>query len=84
MESLTEIERQMLDLEGEWWATPGRKEDAISDRFSMSATCYYQLLNRLLGTREALAYDPITVSRLHANRCARQHRNLAAHSQRTR
>jgi hypothetical protein len=46
MDSLTDIERQMLDLEGEWWATPGRNEAAIADQFGMSATRYYQLLNR--------------------------------------
>lgn len=64
MDSLTDIERQMLDLEGQWWSTPGRKEAAISDRFGMSATRYYQLLNRLLGSQAALAYDPVTVNRL--------------------
>lgn len=64
MDSLTDIEQQMLDLEGQWWATPGRKEAAIADQFGMSATRYYQLLNRLLGAREALAYDPVTVNRL--------------------
>jgi hypothetical protein len=64
VDTLTDIEQQMLDTEREWWATPGRKEAAISDRFGMSATRYYQLLNRLLGDRAALAYDPITVNRL--------------------
>ena len=60
MDSLTDIEQQMLDLEGQWWSTPGPKEAAIADQFKMSAPRYYQLL----GTAAALAYDPITVNRL--------------------
>ncbi|OMC37993.1 hypothetical protein A5742_07885 [Mycolicibacterium fortuitum] len=64
MDSLTDIEQQMLVLEGQWWAAPGRKEAAISDQFGMSASRYYQLLNRLLGSRAALAYDPVAVNRL--------------------
>lgn len=64
LDSLTDIEMQMLDTEREWWATPGRKEAAIADRFGMSAVRYYQLLNRLLADRAALAYDPVTVNRL--------------------
>ncbi|BDY33213.1 DUF3263 domain-containing protein [Mycolicibacterium mageritense] len=83
MDSLTDIEQQMLDLEGQWWATPGRKEAAISDQFGMSAARYYQLLNRLLGTREALAYDPITVNRLQRIRCSRSHRGASAYVGRT-
>lgn len=64
MDSLTDMEQQILDLEGQWWVTPGRKDAAISDRFGMSASRYYQLLNRLLGSQAALAYDPVTVNRL--------------------
>lgn len=73
MDSLTDVERRMLDLEGRWWATPGRKEAAIAQQFGMSATRYYQLLNRLLGRRAALAYEPVTVNRLRRVRSRRQH-----------
>lgn len=81
MDSLTDIEQQMLDLESQWWATPGRKESAISDRLGMSATRYYQLLNRLLSTQAALAYDPVTVNRLQRIRCPRSRRHSSAPSQ---
>lgn len=64
MDSLTDIEMLMLDTEREWWATAGGKEAAISDRFGVSAVRYYQLLNRLLSSRRALQYDPVTVKRL--------------------
>lgn len=80
MDSLTDIEQQMLDIESRWWATPGRKEVAISDQFGMSAARYYQLLNRLLGSQAALAYDPVTVNRLRRLR-TRPRRELAAISQ---
>ncbi|UGU31366.1 DUF3263 domain-containing protein [Mycolicibacterium smegmatis] len=64
MDPLTERDRAMLDMERQWWATAGRKEAAIRDRFGMSATRYYQLLSSLLGTEAAMAYDPVTVKRL--------------------
>jgi hypothetical protein len=51
LDTLTDIEQRMLDMEGEWWATPGRKEAAISDRFGLSAVRYYHLLNRCSLTR---------------------------------
>jgi hypothetical protein len=62
--TLTDFEHPMLDLEREWWRTPGAKEAAISDRFGMSAVRYYQLLVRLIASEEALAYDPLVVNRL--------------------
>lgn len=44
LDSLTDLEQQMLDLETLWWARPAVKEAAIADRFGMSAVRYYQLL----------------------------------------
>lgn len=81
MDSLTDIEQQMLDLEGQWWATPGRKEVAICDQFGMSAPRYYQLLNRLLGSQAAVAYDPVTVNRLRRIRTRSRRGEFAAFSQ---
>lgn len=71
MDSLTDIERQMLDTESEWWATNGGKEAEIADRFGMSAVRYYDLLNRLINSEAALAYDPVTVNRLRRIRSER-------------
>lgn len=81
MDSLTDIEQRMLDLEGQWWATPGWKEAAIADQFGMSASRYYQLLNRLLGSRAALAYDPVTVNRLRRVRSWRHSNSSFIHRQ---
>lgn len=81
MDSLTDIEQQILDLEGQWWATPGRKEVAIADQFGMPASRYYQLLNRLLGSQAALAYDPVTVNRLRRVRSGRRYNSSFIHRQ---
>jgi hypothetical protein len=77
VDTLTDIEQLMLDTEREWWATPGAKEAAISDRFGMSAVRYYQLLRRLLSSEAALAYDALTVNRLRRISTARPGQALA-------
>ncbi len=53
------------------------KEQAIKERFEMSATRYYQLLNELLEKPAALAYDPILVKRLKRLRVYRQRQRVA-------
>lgn len=63
MDSLTEQERAMLDLEQQWWATAAGKEDAIR-QMGVSPTRYYQVLNRLLETERAVEYAAVTVHRL--------------------
>lgn len=74
MDALTDQDRAVLDLEREWWATPGGKESAIIDRLGLSPVRYYQRLNRLVETHAALAYEPLTVNRLRRLR-ARGHSN---------
>lgn len=71
VDSLTDLERAILDLEQQHWATAAGKEDAIR-AMGMSPTRYYQLLNQLLATEQALAYAPVTVNRL--RRVARRNR----------
>lgn len=63
VDTLTDLERAMLDLEQQWWATAAGKEDAIR-AMGLSATRYYQQLGRLLATERALAYAAVTVNRL--------------------
>lgn len=55
---------EALELERIWWKLPGAKDDAIRERFDLSPTRYYQLLNAAIGTPEALAIDALTVNRL--------------------
>jgi len=62
--SLTEREREILDFERTWWTEDGPKDVAIGDRFELSTTRYYELLNDLLETEAAYVYDPLVVRRL--------------------
>ena len=74
---LSERDVEMLDFERSWWKHAGVKEQAIKDRFEMSATRYYQLLNELLEQPEAMEYDPILVKRLKRLRVYRQRQRVA-------
>jgi hypothetical protein len=65
-------EREILAFERQWWRFAGAKEEAIRERFGMSATRYYQVLNALVDRPEALAVDPLLVRRLRRMRGARQ------------
>ncbi|MBO0594755.1 DUF3263 domain-containing protein [Nesterenkonia sp. E16_7] len=68
---ITEQEKKMLDLERQWWKYAGAKDEAITETLQMSAVAYYQALNRLIDTEEALAHDPMLVKRLRRQRDAR-------------
>lgn len=76
-EQLDHRAREILDFEREWWRVPGPKERAVRERFGLSAARYYQLLNRLIDTPEALRYDPMLVRRLRRLRAARRRRRFA-------
>ena len=69
---LSDRDRQVLEFERHWWKYAGAKEQAIRDLFDMSATRYYQILNGLIDTPEALAFDPMLVKRLRRMRASRQ------------
>ena len=62
----------ILAFERQWWKFAGAKEQAIRDKFQMSATRYYQVLNALIDKPEALAHDPLLVKRLRRLRATRQ------------
>lgn len=74
---LSERDVAILDFERSWWKHAGVKEQAIRERFDMSATRYYQLLNELLENPDALAHDPILVKRLKRLRTYRQRQRVA-------
>ena len=76
-EELTQRETDILDFERSWWKHAGVKEQAIKERFEMSATRYYQLLNDLLEKPAAASYDPILVKRLKRLRVYRQRQRVA-------
>jgi len=62
--ALSDRDKAMLDFERTWWTEAGPKELAIRERFELSATRYYELLNALLESDDAMAYDPLVVRRL--------------------
>lgn len=74
---LSERELQILAFERQWWKHAGSKEQAIRELFDMSATRYYQVLNALIDTEEALAFDPLLVKRLRRLRAQRQRQRSA-------
>jgi hypothetical protein len=69
---LSRREHEMLTFERQWWRRPGAKETAIRDRFRVTPTRYYQVLNALVDRPDALAADPLLVRRLRRLRLARQ------------
>ncbi len=69
---LTDRDRAILDFERSWWNESGPKEALIRERFELSATRYYQILNGLIDDPEALAADPMLVKRLRRMRSTRQ------------
>lgn len=74
---LSERDREILDFERMWWKYAGAKEQAVRDKFEMSSTRYYQVLNVLIDRPEALAHDPLLVRRLRRLRAARQRQRSA-------
>lgn len=76
---LDERSKRILDFERTWWMQTGPKERAIRDQFGWSAARYYQLLNRLIDTPEAMRHDPMLVKRLRRLRAARRRQRFARH-----
>jgi hypothetical protein len=69
---LSDRDSKILEFERQWWKYAGAKEQAMREMFDMSATRYYQALNALIDTPEALAADPMLVKRLRRLRATRQ------------
>jgi len=72
MPELSERDMRILAFERRGWRSRGVKEQAIAEVLDMPATRYYQLLNELIDRPEALAFDPVLVKRLRAQRTRRQ------------
>lgn len=71
-DSLSDRDREIIDFERSWWKYSGSKEQAVRELFDMSSTRYYQVLNGLLDSGDALAYDPMLIKRLRRERARRQ------------
>ncbi|WP_246159670.1 DUF3263 domain-containing protein [Nocardioides antri] len=74
---LSDRDREILEFERQWWKYAGAKETAVREKFGMSSTRYYQVLNALIDRPEALASDPLLVRRLRRLRSQRQRQRSA-------
>ncbi|WKW86328.1 helix-turn-helix DNA binding domain protein [Gordonia phage Budski] len=68
---MTDEEKAMLDLAGQRWNYAGSLEQKVRDEFGISLTRFYQRVNQLIDTEEALAYSPVVVNRLRRLRTRR-------------
>jgi hypothetical protein len=74
---LGERDQNILEFERQWWKYAGAKEQAIRELFDMSSTRYYQIINTLIDTPEAMEFDPMLVKRLRRMRASRQKQRSA-------
>lgn len=74
---LSRKEHEILAFERQWWKYAGAKEKAIRELFGLSPTRYYQVLNQLIDSPEALRADPMLVKRLRKTRTARKRARAA-------
>lgn len=70
MNSLSDQDRTILDMEKQWWRYAGAKQQAIRDQLGLSPTRYYQILNALLDDPGALRAEPVVIRRLQRQRQA--------------
>ena len=64
---------RVLEFENEWRRHVGAKEEAIRAVFGLSAARYYQMLNVVIDSPEAVRQDPMLVGYLQRARDARTH-----------
>jgi len=76
-QQLSDRDREILEFERQWWKYAGAKEQAVREKFDMSSTRYYQVLNSLIDKSEALEADPLLVRRLRRLRATRQRQRSA-------
>ena len=69
---LSQRDQDILEFERQWWKYAGAKESAVREKFEMSSTRYYQVLNGLINNPAALSEDPMLIKRLRRLRDQRQ------------
>lgn len=72
MPELSDRDLEILEFERQRWKYAGAKEAEIRERFDMTPTRYYQVLNDLIDQPTALEYDAQLVGRLIRIRDARR------------
>ena len=76
-QQISSRDQEILAFERQWWKYAGAKESAVREKFDMSSTRYYQVLNVLIDQPAALAHDPLLVRRLRRLRAERQRQRSA-------
>lgn len=71
IDALGSVGQQILRFERLRWKHPGAKESAIRERFALSATHYYQILNSLADSEAAYRFDPMLIKQVRAKRFTR-------------
>lgn len=71
----SDLDLRLLDFEREWWRHAGSKEAGVKENFGISLSEYYERLNHLIDSDEALAAQPLLVKRLRRLRAQRVDRN---------
>ena len=61
---LSDLDRAIIDLAAEPWKGRGWLEREARDRLGLSSIRFYQRLDALVRTREAIEYDPMTCRRI--------------------
>lgn len=64
METLTDRDRAILDLEKRPFTRNGSKNRAVREELGLTWTRYHQILNTLADTEAALAYAPTQINRI--------------------
>ena len=70
--SLSKFEQALLDFERTWWSEDQPKEAAIADQFRLTTAEYYEQLQALIESDQALSHDPLVVRRLRRMRDRRR------------
>lgn len=73
---LTDRDRSLLEFEERWLGHSGAKEAAIRSEFGLTSARYYQLLNHIIDSPDALAASPMHVKRLLNARATRSARRV--------
>lgn len=66
--TLTELERNILNLEKKRFRYPGAKEQVIRAQLGLSAVSYYQKLNTMIDDARIIQAEPALTRRLRHHR----------------
>lgn len=80
--TLTDTEQKLMRIWSKSWTYLGAMETEIREQTGLSKTQATQIINRLIDTEAALAFDPLTTKRLQRLRSQRQLSRSAARTAR--